>query len=62
MSKVISPNRSELLKFKNKIKMASGGHKLLKKKKRWINFRFFSIIEKCKRFKIRNDRIIFKSK
>lgn len=48
MSKVISPNRSELLKFKNKIKMASGGHKLLKKKRDGLILDFFQLLKNAK--------------
>jgi len=48
MSKQISPNRSELLKVKTKIKMAKRGHNLLKKKRDGLIMDFFKLLETAK--------------
>jgi V/A-type H+-transporting ATPase subunit D len=47
-SKTISPNRSELLKLKNKIKTASTGYNLLKKKRDGLIIDFFKLLEGAK--------------
>lgn len=44
----ISPNRSELLKVKNKVKMAQRGHNLLKKKRDGLVMDFFKLLENAK--------------
>ena len=48
MSKNISPNRSELLKLKTKVKMAKQGHSLLKKKRDGLIMDFFKLLENAK--------------
>lgn len=48
MSQNISPNRSELLKLKNKISMAKKGHSLLKKKRDGLIIDFFKLLENAK--------------
>lgn len=48
MSKNISPNRSELLKLKNKIGTAVRGHSLLKKKRDGLIMDFFAMLKNAK--------------
>lgn len=48
MAENISANRSELLKFKNKVAMASRGHKLLQKKRDGLIMDFFKLLENAK--------------
>jgi V/A-type H+-transporting ATPase subunit D len=52
MSKTISPNRSELLKLKTRVKTASKGHALLKKKRDGLVMDFFKLLENAKDLRI----------
>lgn len=48
MAETSSPNRSELLKIKSKVKMAQRGHSLLKKKRDGLIMDFFKLLENAK--------------
>ena len=48
MATVVSANRSELLKLKDKSKMAQKGHSLLKKKRDGLVIDFFKLLEHAK--------------
>lgn len=48
MAETVSPNRSELLRLKQKISMAKRGHGLLKKKRDGLVMDFFKLLENAK--------------
>jgi V/A-type H+-transporting ATPase subunit D len=52
MTTDISPNRSELIGLKNKIKNAKNGHSLLKKKRDGLIMEFFKMIDNAKNLRV----------
>ncbi|MBW6462150.1 MAG: V-type ATP synthase subunit D [DPANN group archaeon] len=62
MASEVKPTRSELMKLKQKIRLAKSGHNLLKKKRDGLILDFFEILKKAKTIRTELNEIYAKAK
>ncbi len=62
MASEVKPTRSELMKLKQKIRLAKSGHNLLKKKRDGLILDFFEILKKAKTIRSELNELYAKAK